>query len=262
MDKIVSNFYLIKVGGKPSYVGYTNRSIETRFKEHKRDKDFGDEYVSIENLGNLEYDFTWDLGLINQYAREVSDKETELILTYGTQDSEWQKGLGFNIGGQTWSKVKYFVKTNRNNPGFRGMPEGDILNVIEYQRQMTTYLRNVINNTNPSESNRLKSVIKNTNPPEDNRIKRVITHTKPKEDNNLRSAIYGTKPPEDIRLKSVVYSTKPPEYIRIKSLIDHTKNPEDNRLRFLIYGTKHPEDIRIKSVISNTKHRVENKKNL
>lgn len=208
MNKIISNFYLIKVGGKPSYVGYTNRSIETRFKEHLKDKDFGGEIVELERLGSLEYDFTWDYDLINSYATEVSAKETELILEYNTQDSAWQKGLGSNIGGQTWSKVKYFVKTNRNNPKFRGMPEGDILDVIEYQRQMTTYLRNVINNTNHPEDIRLKGVIKNTNPPEDNRLKRVITHTKPKEDNNLRSTIHGTKHPEDIRIKSVIFNTK------------------------------------------------------
>lgn len=93
MNKIVSRFYLIRLSGEPVYVGYTNRTIKQRFSEHKHDKDFGDIEPTVESLGKLEYDFTWDMDLINQYAREVSDRETELIEEYGTQDSVLQKGL-------------------------------------------------------------------------------------------------------------------------------------------------------------------------
>lgn len=290
MSKIISNFYLIKVGGKPSYVGYTNRPIETRFKEHMRDKDFGDELVELENLGKLEYDFTWNEELINQYAREVSARETELILEYGTQDSIWQKGLGVTLGGQTWSNVKNFVRTNRDSPKFRGLSEESIIELIEYQRKMVAYLKNIITNTNPPEDTRLKSVIKHTKPleytrlknvinhtipPEDTRLKNVITGTKPLEYTRLKSSIKNTKPPEDTRLKSVIYSTKhpedtrlknvirvtkPPEYTRLKNAINNTKPPEDIRLKHVVNNTKPSEDTRLKNAIRNTAVMVENKK--
>lgn len=223
MNKIVSNFYLIKVGGKPSYVGYTNRPIETRFREHLREKDFGNGAVTVENLGSLEYDFTWDIELINSYAREVSARETELIIEYGTQASVWQKGASGNIGGQTWNDIKYFIRANRNNPKFKGLPEESILALIEYQRKMVVYLRSVIANTRHPEERRLKTVIGGTKPPEDIRLRSVVTRTKPPEDTRLRTVINGTKPPEYTRLKNVITSTRPPEDIRLKNVIYNTK---------------------------------------
>ena len=72
MNKIISNFYLIRLDGEPVYVGYTNRPIKQRFSEHKHDKDFGEGEVTLDNLGMLKYDFTWDMEIINSYATEVS----------------------------------------------------------------------------------------------------------------------------------------------------------------------------------------------
>ena len=224
MNKIVSNFYLIKVGGKPSYVGYTNRPIKTRFKEHLRDKDFGDEKVTIESLGSLEYDFTWDIELVNQYAKEVANRETELILAYNTQDSSWQKGASGNLGGQTWNDIKYFIRTNRDNPKFIGLPEESILALIEYQHKMVVYLKSVISNTRAPEERRLKTVIGGTKPPEEIRLRSVLTRT---------------RPPEGIRLNTVINGTKPPEYTRLKGVITNTRPPEDIRLKNVIYNTKY-----------------------
>ena len=79
MKALKSNFYLIRVDNTPVYIGYTNRPIKTRFREHLHDKDFGDGKVTQESLGSMSFDFTWDINLINQYAKEVSDRETELI---------------------------------------------------------------------------------------------------------------------------------------------------------------------------------------
>ena len=87
MKALKSNFYLIRVGNKPVYVGYTNRPIKTRFREHLHDKDFGDGEVTVEELDNLAFPFTWDITLINQYAKEVSTRENELIYQHHTQDS-------------------------------------------------------------------------------------------------------------------------------------------------------------------------------
>lgn len=253
MNKIISTFYLIKVGGKPSYVGYTNRPVETRFREHLKDKDFGDCLVELESLGSLEYDFTWNMELISSYAREVSARETELILAYGTQDSIWQKGLGATIGGQTWADIKGFVGTNRDNPKFRGLSEENILELIEYQRKMVAYLKSVIKNTKLPEDTRLKSVVYSTKSPEVTRLKNAVYHTKPPETITLNNVIRGTKPPEDIRLKNVIYGTKPPEYTRIKHVVTGTKPPEDTRLKSVIFNTKPPEGTRLKHVITHTK---------
>ena len=253
MNKIVSNFYLIRLGGEPVYIGYTNRPIKTRFKEHLRDKDFGDIEPTVESLGSLEYDFTWDEELINSYAKEVSDRETELIEAYDTQESVWQKGASGNLGGQTWANVKYFIRTNRNNPKFIGLPEEAILALIEYQRKMITYLNDVIRHTNPLEETRLKNVINNTKPLEYTRLKNVIGSTKPLEYTRLKNVINHTKPLEDTRLKSVISHTKPLEDTRLKNVIIHTKPLEDTRLKSVIRNTNPLEDTRLKSVIGSTK---------
>lgn len=165
MNKIVSNFYLIKINGKPSYVGYTNRPIKTRFREHKKDKDFGDGLVEVESLGSLEYDFTWNEELINSYAKEVSDKETELILTYGTQDSIWQKGTSGNLGGQTWASVKYFVRTNRENPKFRNLSEQDILTYMETSDKVARYLSHFVSSMNDPVAIYMKSFVSTMDDP-------------------------------------------------------------------------------------------------
>ena len=45
--KITSRFYVIYGDYDPIYVGYTNRTVRQRFREHKEDKDFS-EYDNVE----------------------------------------------------------------------------------------------------------------------------------------------------------------------------------------------------------------------
>ena len=261
MKALKSNFYLIKVDNTPVYVGYTNRPIKTRFREHLHDKDFGDGKVTVEELDSLSFPFTWDIDTINQYAQEVSHRESELIAEYGTATSVWQKGIHGDIGGQVWNDVKHFVLTNKDNPKFRGMKDDVILELVEYQHKMIRYLWNVIAHTNPLEDTRLKNVITNTKPVEDTRLKHVIAHTNPLEDTRLKNVISNTKPLEDTRLKHVIAHTNPLEDTRLKNVITNTKPVEDNRLRSVITHTKPLEDTRLKNVISNTL-RVDNKTTL
>ena len=142
-NEIVSNFYLIRENGRATYVGYTNRSIKQRFKEHLHDKDFmGD--ATVEELDSLSFPFTWDIDTINQYAQEVSDRETELIAEYGTAISVWQKGINGNIGGQTWANVKNFISTNRNNPKFAGMDDSEILAYLDEDRVIKIYMQRFV----------------------------------------------------------------------------------------------------------------------
>lgn len=129
---IKSNFYLIRGDNKPIYVGYTNRPIKRRFDEHKKYKDFSHyNRVTIEKIDELSYDFTWNEQVLYKNANEVSIRESNLILKYGTQDSEYQKAVG---GGQTWGDIKYFVKHNKNNPLYLNMSK----------RSIDKYLRNSI----------------------------------------------------------------------------------------------------------------------
>ena len=261
MKALKSNFYLIRVDEKPVYVGYTNRPTKTRFREHLHDKDFGDGKVTVEELDSLSFPFTWDIDTINQYAQEVSHRESELITEYGTATSVWQKGIHGNIGGQTWANVKNFVLTNKNNPKFKGMNDDVILELVEYQHKMVEYLKHVIAHTNPLEDTRLRNVIAHTKPLEYTRLRNVIAHTKPLEDTRLRSVINHTKPLEYTRLRDVINHTKPLEDTRLRNVITGTKPLEDTRLRSVIKNTKPLEEIRLKNVITHTKG-IDNKTSL
>lgn len=176
MNKIVSRFYLIRLDGEPVYVGYTNRTIKQRFSEHKHDKDFGNANSTVENLGKLEYNFTWNRGLINQYAKEVSDKETDLVEEYGTQDSVWQKGLGSISGGQTWADIKYFVKTNRENPVFKDVNEETILKYLDTSDKVSRYLSGFVKTMNDPVTIYMANFVGNMNTPVVIYINHFVSH--------------------------------------------------------------------------------------
>lgn len=223
MKALKSNFYLIKVDNTPVYIGYTNRNIKTRFIEHLHDKDFGDGEVTQESLGSMSFDFTWVINLINQYAKEVSTRENELITEYGTGDSIWQKGVNGQVGGQAWADVKNFALTNKDNPKFAGVDEADIVELIAYQKRVKYELQNVIGSTIPKESRRLKDVIGNTKHKEHIRLKNVIGHTMPAETRRLKSVISNTIPKETQRLQSVIGHTIPKDTKRLQSVINNTR---------------------------------------
>lgn len=139
---IKSKFYLIRGDGEPIYVGFTNRPIKQRFSEHKADKDFsGYEKITIEKLDELDYEFTWDEDTLYKNANEVSVRENQLIIKYGTQDSKYQKAIG---GGQVWTYEKWFVKTNKDNPKFFGMSGIEIEEWIADERVVDVYLGNFV----------------------------------------------------------------------------------------------------------------------
>ena len=141
---IKSKFYLIRGDGEPIYIGFTNRPIKQRFTEHKADKDFsGYEKVTIEKLDELNYEFTWNEDILYKNANEVSVRENQLIIEYGTQNSKYQKAIG---GGQVWTYEKWFVRNNGDNPKFLGMSEIEIESWIADERAIDVYLDNFVNN--------------------------------------------------------------------------------------------------------------------
>ncbi len=148
---IISNFYRILVDDKPVYVGYTNRTVKQRFKEHLMDKEFDSENVTVEQIDKLEFEFTWNYQKILEYSDIVSQRETELIIAQKTKNSIYQKGLGEKLGGSTWTNIKWFVKTNKDNPKYKDLSENEILSEIEKYRSNKSYIYNFISHmTNPN----------------------------------------------------------------------------------------------------------------
>ena len=149
MFKITSRFYVIYGDGSPIYVGYTNRTVKQRFREHKEDKDFSDyEDVHVKELREekLVYKFTWDYGQTCKNADEVSLREGQLVQKYGTQDSIYQKADG---GGQTWASEKWFVKSNKDNPKFLGMSGTQIKNRIKVEKEIQVNIGHFVSNMRP-----------------------------------------------------------------------------------------------------------------
>lgn len=238
MNKIVSNFYLIRLDGEPVYVGYTNRTVKQRFSEHKRDKDFGYIEPTVESLGKLEYDFTWDMGLISQYAREVSDKETELVDEYGTQDSVWQKGINGNIGGQTWANVKYFVITNRDNPKFRELDEGTIMELLEWQHKSSIKLKNMVNNTNIKGARKLENVVNDTKVNGARKLKDMVNSIDIKGAQKLKHMVKNTNIKGARKLESMIKNTKVKGARKLESMVNDTNIRGAKKLQNMVKHTK------------------------
>ena len=260
MDKIVSRFYLIKLDGSPVYVGYTNRPIKDRFREHLKDKDFGSGDVTLYSLGELSYTFTWDMRLINQYAREVSARESELIYQYGTQDSPWQKGIGDSIGGQTWSNVKYFVKTNRDNPKFSGMHEGEILEYLDTGDRVSRYMGNFVKRMDDPISIYLKNFVGSMNDPVSIYVGSFVAHmddpvaiymghfVSTMNDHvsiYMKSFVSHMDDPVAIYMRNFVVTMKDPVSIYVGSFVLNMNDPVSIYMRNLIAHMKKPVDVYI-----------------
>ena len=220
--QIVSRFYLITVDNNPIYVGFTNRDIATRFREHKHDKDLPDN-AKVQEIDKLVYDFSWDVVTVNNNAKEVSDREAELIKEYNTQDSIYQKAIG---GGQVWNEIKHFVVINREDPFWQAMPEDVILATIEKIKAKKVRLTNVINHTRTT--NRIEHLINDTK--NTIRLENVINHTKTTR--RLESVVNNTKTTN--RLEGVISGTKTTK--RLESVINHTRTT--TRLENVINHTR------------------------
>lgn len=202
---IKSKFYLIKGNDAPIYVGFTNRPIKQRFSEHKVDKDFsGYEKVTIEKLDELDYEFTWNEDILYKNANEVSVREAQLIVEYGTQDSKYQKA---SDGGQVWAYEKYFVRNNQNNPKFLGMSGVEIEEWIQLQNNRFKKLRSYISNTIPIYLRKQKDYIKSAIPSYLRQQKNYIK---------------GMMPNYLIKQKNYIRHTIPTYLSKQKSYISHT----------------------------------------
>lgn len=193
--KIVSRFYVIDIDNRHIYVGFTNRSVEQRFNEHKVAKDLPDS-ATIREIDKLEFDFSWDVDTVRRNAKLVSDREAELVEKFETQESEYQKAIG---GGTVWTHIKHFIMTNKDNPKWEGISENTILAVIEEICRRKLRLTNVIGDTR--QLTRIRNVMG------------VTVHC-----TRIRGVLYSTK--QASRLESAIYSTS--SSTRVNSVIWHT----------------------------------------
>ena len=220
--QIISRFYLITVDNNPIYVGFTNRDIATRFREHKHDKDLPDN-AKVQEIDKLVYDFSWDVVTVNNNAKEVSDREAELIKEYNTQDSIYQKAIG---GGRVWNEIKHFIIINREDPFWQSMPEDIILATIEKLKTKKARMTDLVSHT--KDSRRLENLIYNTS--YDNRLRDLIRHT----NNTSRIENVITNTNNEKRLNHVINDTKTSQ--RLERVVYNTVN--DQRLRNLIVHTR------------------------
>ena len=226
-DKIVSRFYLITLDNKNIYVGYTNRPIKERFREHIKDKELPKE-ATIKQIDKLEFEFTWDMVQVNENAKLVSKRENELIAEYGTGSSKYQKGLRDNLGGQTWASVKAFVHSNKDNPQYKGMDSQELLAYLDNYRKRMNKLHGFISSYKDHRLTKLSNFISKYHDYRLDKLHHFIS--------NYRDTSY-----RDLRLNKLSHFVSDYKDRRIKKLsnfITHYHDPRLSKLSSFIYRYK------------------------
>ena len=265
--KIVSRFYLITLDNKNIYVGYTNRPIKERFREHVKDKELPKEAL-IKQIDKLEFDFTWDMVQVNENAKLVSKRENELIAEYRTDSSKYQKGLRDNLGGQTWASVKAFVHSNKDNPKYAGMDSQELLAYLASYRKRMDKLSNFISHYQDPRLDKLSSFVSHYRDPRLDKLSGFITNYKDPRLDKLRNFIGSYHDPrltklshfishyQDPRLSKLshfISSYKDPRLDKLHNFIGNYRDPRLNKLHNFISSYKDPRFIKLSSFISNYK---------
>ena len=224
MNKIISRFYLITIDNKPVYVGYTNRTVKQRFREHIKDKNLS-EGAEVKQIDKLEFDFTWDINKVNDNADLVSKIENELILKYKTQDSVYQKGLSNKLGGQTWANIKGFVYSNRDNPKYREMSGQELLDYLDSYRKRMYKLSYFINRCDDPRKSKLSHFISNYQDPRIYKLNDFINAGK-RDDriSKLHNFINHYQDPRLDRLRNFVCNFQDPRKLKLSNFIIRYKN--------------------------------------
>ena len=243
--KIVSRFYLITLDNKNIYVGYTNRPIKERFREHVKDKELPKE-ATVKQIDKLEFEFTWDMAVVNENAKQVSDRESRLIAEYGTGSSKYQKGLRDNLGGQTWASVKAFVHSNKDNPQYEGMDSQELLTYLDSYRKRLIKLRGFINHYRDPRLDKLSNFISHY--PGDPKLKKIshfVSNYRDPRFQKLNSFISHYKDPRLDKLSSFVSNYKDPRLDKLHNLVSNYK---DIRLYKLSTFINSYRDIKLKKL--------------
>ena len=224
--KIVSRFYLITLDNKNIYVGYTNRPIKERFREHVKDKELPKEAL-IKQIDKLEFEFTWDMVQVNENAKRVSKRENELIAEYGTSSSKYQKGLRDNLGGQTWASVKGFVHSNKDNPQYTGMDSQELLAYLDNYRKRVAKLASFIGNYRDPRLDKLHAFITNYKDPRLTKLSSFIGNYRDYRLKKLSNFISHYKDPKLDKLRNFIGNYHDPRLTKLSHFISHY---QDHRL--------------------------------
>ena len=221
--KIVSRFYLITLDNKNIYVGYTNRPIKERFREHVKDKELPKE-ATVKQIDQLAFEFTWDMVQVNENAKLVSKRENELIAEYGTGSSIYQKGLRDNLGGQTWASVKAFVHSNKDNPKYVGMDSQELLAYLDNYRKRMKKLAHFIGSYKDPRLDKLSHFVSNYKDPRLNKLSHFVSHYHDLRLDKLHNFIGSYKDPRLSKLSHFIGSYKDPRLMKLSNFITHYKN--------------------------------------
>jgi len=249
--KIVSRFYVIYGDDEPIYVGYTNRTVKQRFKEHQKDKDFSEyDNVEVKELidEKLSFDFTWDYEQTCRNADEVSLREGQLVQQYGTQDSEFQKADG---GGQTWSAEKWFIKSNKDNPKFKGLSGAEIKKLLKEEKITVDWLNGFTKNMVPAEEIWLHNFVTDMQPVEEIWLKGFVNRMKPIEEVWISNFVNHMYPIEEVWLSNFTGHMQLTEEIWLSSFVNRMKPIEEVWLNNFVNNMKPDEDIWLSSFVSS-----------
>ena len=251
--KIVSRFYLITLAGDNIYVGYTNRPIKERFREHVKDKELPKE-ATVKQIDKLEFDFTWDMVQVNENAKLVSKRENELIAEYGTGSSKYQKGLRDNLGGQTWASVKAFVHSNKDNPQYRGMDSQELLTYLDSYRKRVAKLASFIGNYKDPRLSKLSNFVRNYCDPRITKLHHFISHYQDPRLDKLSSFISNYKDPRVQKLSNFITSYKDPRLTKLSNFISHYRDPRLDKLSHFVSGYRDPRLDKLHNFITHYKN--------
>ena len=281
--KIVSRFYLITLDNKNIYVGYTNRPIKERFREHVKDKELPKE-ATIKQIDKLEFEFTWDMVQVNENAKLVSKRENELIAEYSTGSSKYQKGLRDNLGGQTWASVKGFVHSNKDNPKYTGMDSQELLTYLDnYRKRMgklhnfivhyqdyriqklsnfvskyrdprVQKLSNFISNYKDPRLSKLSNFVRNYCDPRITKLHHFISHYQDPRLDRLSSFISNYKDPRVQKLSNFITSYKDPRLTKLSNFISHYRDPRLDKLSHFVSGYRDPRLDKLHNFITHYKN--------
>ena len=250
MNKIISRFYLITIDNKPVYVGYTNRTVKQRFREHIKDKDLP-EIAEVKQIDKLEFDFTWNIDKVYDNANLVSKRESELILKYKTQDSVYQKGLYDKLGGQTWSNVKGFVHCNKDNPKYREMDSQELLEYLDSYRKRMSKLSHFISSYRDIRLAKLSSFIKCR---KDYRLTKLSNFISSYHNHRIDKLSDFVKKYKDPRLNKLSnFITNYRDY-RVQKLSNFITNYRDYRVQKLAHFVSDYKDYRINKLSNFISH--------
>lgn len=251
--KIISRFYVIYGDYSPVYVGYTNRTVKQRFREHQKDKDFSDyENVEVKELVDekLSFDFTWDYNQTCKNADNVSLREGQLVQQYGTQDSVFQKADG---GGQTWASEKWFVKSNKDNPRFIGLSGAEIKRLLKEEKVAGVWLNHFVGHIIPIEEQWIKSFVEVIKTAEEVWLSGFVCSMRPVEERWLIGFANTIKLTEKSWLGVFVKDIKPVEERWLSDFVSHMKSTEEVWLGNFVNNMQLDEEKWLASFVGNMK---------